>query len=262
MKMGIPFSALMIAMAQPAMLPAAEYEFSRYQVILDREPFGSAPAQPTAEEMLAAKMADAPPPFTRNLRVCAITETEEFGLRVGIVDIGAKPPTSFLMRVGEVQDGLELVDADFDREGALLKKDGEMYWMYLDGTSGSGPGGAQTTAAAPFPGAPRVAAPRSPAPAVPSSASSALAPRSPTSATSQASYAERLRKRREILEERRHQSEAHESVGSEALKKQLQEYQMELIRAGGELGPPLPMPLTKEMDDQLVSEGVLPPQGP
>ena len=41
-----------------------------------------------------------------------------------------------------------------------------------------------------------------------------------------------------------------------ARKKRLQAYQMEVIRSGL---PALPIPLTKEMDDQLVSEGVLPP---
>jgi hypothetical protein len=34
---------------------------------------------------------------------------------------------------------------------------------------------------------------------------------------------------------------------------------MELIRAGGDLGPALPIPLTPEQDDQLVREGALPP---
>ena len=45
----------------------------------------------------------------------------------------------------------------------------------------------------------------------------------------------------------------------EVLQKHLQEYQMELIRAGGAKGPPLAIPLTPEMDAQLVKEGVLPP---
>jgi hypothetical protein len=44
------------------------------------------------------------------------------------------------------------------------------------------------------------------------------------------------------------------------LQNHLEQYQMDLIRAGGEKGPPLPMELTPEMDDQLVKEGVLPPQ--
>ena len=45
----------------------------------------------------------------------------------------------------------------------------------------------------------------------------------------------------------------------EALEKHLKDYQMELIRAGGEKGPPLPMELTPEMDAKLVEEGVLAP---
>jgi len=39
--------------------------------------------------------------------------------------------------------------------------------------------------------------------------------------------------------------------------KNIQEYQMNTIREGM---PPLPIPLSKEMDDQLVKEGILPPQ--
>jgi len=45
-------------------------------------------------------------------------------------------------------------------------------------------------------------------------------------------------------------------MSGEQLEKHLKEYQMEAIRKGLK---PLPIPLTKEMDDQLVSEGVLPP---
>jgi len=43
------------------------------------------------------------------------------------------------------------------------------------------------------------------------------------------------------------------------LQKSLVGAQMELIRARGTKGPPLPLALTPEMDDQLVKEGVLPP---
>lgn len=42
----------------------------------------------------------------------------------------------------------------------------------------------------------------------------------------------------------------------EEIRKNLQEYQMAVIRAGR---PPLPVLLTQEMDDQLVKEGILPP---
>lgn len=43
----------------------------------------------------------------------------------------------------------------------------------------------------------------------------------------------------------------------EELQAHLKRQQMDAIRTGK---PPLPIPLTKEMDDQLVKEGVLPPQ--
>ncbi len=47
-------------------------------------------------------------------------------------------------------------------------------------------------------------------------------------------------------------------LSPEETEKRLQDYQMETIRQGL---PPLPLPLTKEMDDQLVKEGRLPPVG-
>lgn len=46
-------------------------------------------------------------------------------------------------------------------------------------------------------------------------------------------------------------------LSGEALKKHLENVQMDAIRNGL---PPLPLPLTPEMDAQLVSEGVLDPQ--
>lgn len=41
------------------------------------------------------------------------------------------------------------------------------------------------------------------------------------------------------------------------VRENLRQYQMEVIRSGK---PPLPIPLTQEMDDRLVQEGILPPQ--
>jgi len=174
-----------------------------------------------------------------------ITETATAGIRVGLVDLQTKQ-ASFL-RVGQDLDGLMLVDADFQREGAKLRKDGREYWIYLDGTTAAPGGGARRPN--PFAAAAADTARRE----------TAARPR-PPSTGNKPPYAERLAKRREILEERRRRSREMEAIGPEALKTQLQEYQMELIRAGGELGPPLPIPLTREMDDQLVEEGVLPPQ--
>lgn len=220
---------------------AVDYSLPRYQVILDRQPFGAIPVARPKDESVTPQIPVAPPPFIKILRMCAITETSSFGLRVGIVDIKAKPPKSYFFRIGDVQDGIELVDADFIKEGALLKKDGLAYWIFMDGSMGPSEGGGRTPAVT------RTAA------------AGPLSPNPAGTASSRNSYATRLAKRREILEERRRKSMEREEIGPEALKAQLREYQMELIRAGGKLGPPLPIPLTKEMDDKLVAEGVLPP---
>ena len=68
-------------------------------------------------------------------------------------------------------------------------------------------------------------------------------------------YAERLQQRREA---RRHPQQTAKPplITGEQLEKQLQQYQMDLIRQGK---PPMPIPLTPEMDKKLVEEGVLPP---
>jgi hypothetical protein len=70
-----------------------------------------------------------------------------------------------------------------------------------------------------------------------------------------ATYADRLRERREAV--RIHAASTNEpELTREALEKRLQEHNSELIRKGQ---PPLPIPLTREMDEQLVREGVLAP---
>jgi hypothetical protein len=70
-----------------------------------------------------------------------------------------------------------------------------------------------------------------------------------------ASYADRLRDRREAMRMRAAPTNVP-TLTHEALEKLIQDQQMELIRQGQ---TPLPIPLTKEMDEQLVKEGVLAP---
>jgi hypothetical protein len=54
--------------------------------------------------------------------------------------------------------------------------------------------------------------------------------------------------------------EAQSKIPPEELERHLRQYNMELIRAKGENGPPLPIPLTDEEDNRLVVEGFLPPR--
>jgi hypothetical protein len=224
-------------------------DFKRYEVILARKPFGEPPpeVQPAQPE---TPPPPAPPSFAKDLKLCALTE-DDSQMRVGIVDTSSKPPKNYLLAIGETSDdGLQVIKADFEGETALVRKNGEEQWLYMDESAQGG-----SPAPAPMAGSavrPPVAAPR-PGDAGMTEGAQRL----------QFSYAERLRKRREELEEQRKRETEKPKLTGKELEEQLKAYQMDLIRKRvqepGTAGPPMPIPLTKEMDDQLVSEGVLPP---
>jgi hypothetical protein len=196
-------------------------DFSRYQVILDRKIFG----EPLTDGTTGPTN---PPPtsFIRDIKLVAITENSNGELKVGFVDIKANSK-SYYLPVGGSDDGIEVVDADYDSESALLKKGGDSQWINMN--SDASGGSSQAAVAASPDGNP--AGPRVP-------------------------YPERMKRRRETIRTRIVEPP---KLSGEALDKHLQEYNMELIRARGEKGPPLPIELTPEMDAQLVKEGVLPP---
>lgn len=210
---------LLLAMVGAAAGAAPPPDFERYRVILDRKPFGVAP--PPA--------AVVPPPltaeqsFARTLRMSAILENEDGSVRVGLID--AQGNRSFFLSVGESEDGIELVSADYKNEEAVLRKGGEMVVLKL--ASGD---------------------------IQPLTAEQQQA-RLTQQQVQRLSYAER-RQERERQRQQPPPPPPEPIYTGEALEKHLREYQMEVIRQGL---PPLPIPLTPEMDAQLVAEGLLPP---
>jgi hypothetical protein len=213
----------------------ATRDFARYEVILQTLPFGNVSATTAAD---AAAALPASQSFIRNLRLCALKESGA-GIRVGFIDIAAKPPRNYLLYVGETSsDGVEVRDADFTEGKALLRKGADEQWIELGGApaAGGGPG--------PGPGG-------MPARPSPSPARASVTP--PAAANS---YAARLRARQEALRTR---TVEPPKLSGEALQKHLQDYNVQLIKEGK---PPLPIALTPEQDTQLVQEGYLPPQDP
>jgi hypothetical protein len=196
---------------------AAEEGFSRYQPIIDKQPFGQEPLEADALQTVSSTQS-----FARNLRLSMLLEGSDGSIRAGIIDSNLKK--SYILRIGEPQDGLELVEADMDSSEALLRKGNEVVLFKLESGDGE-----------------------------------QMARSQPSS--QQNSYAERRRALLRKIEERRKQQAEEKppepKLTGDALKKHLEDVQMDAIRSGR---PPLPMPLTPEMDAQLVSEGVLPPQ--
>jgi hypothetical protein len=233
---------------------AVAQEFTRYQVILDRRPFGEV-------ELASAPQASAPmippgPTFTRKLRMCGITERGG-QIRVGFVDEGVKPVKPYYLFVGEQEDGFEVVEADYEKETALIRKDGHAEWIRMcevSFDSGSAKPGVPARTA--------VSGGRRPS-------RSGLTSGTPRRLPSRFSGMTRddYRKAREsgvLPAPVPALSRALGGASTDTSKETPTErdsrrraYNLQLIRRGGKDGPPLPIQLTPTEDAMLVKEGVL-----
>jgi len=223
----------------PARSPAAATlepsTFNRYEVILNRRPFGAAPV----EEEPAPVRPTVPtgPSFADSLKLVALT-AKQGDVRVGFVDTKLKPPKTYFLFVGDSQDGIVVVSASYEDERVVLRKDGE------ERTLSMAAGGRVV----------ETARPGTPADARPSDIGARVA----TSSTGNRRPVPRVLSpgRQARLAEERRRAEIIPELHGQVLEKHLQEYNMQAIRSGA---PPLPIPLTPEQDAQLVEEGILPP---
>jgi hypothetical protein len=243
MKTRSTMAALAFGLAASAAWAVAEApSFDRYQIILTRRPFGQEPSEtaPAAGAPAAAPAADS---FIKTLKLGMLTKNDRTGLvQAGITD--TKTGYNYFLVPGDADGGLELVEADYENEKVLLRKGAEQYWLEMGGASEVSDG--RSAGLAPVTQVTSVVRPGGRN--VPSLPSGEV----------------HLRMRQELEEQRRsgtNQTPARaEGLSDEERRRKIMDYQMDLIRSRGKKGPPLPIPLTKEMDDQLVAEGVLPPQ--
>lgn len=207
---------LLLVLMTPAVRADAPagISFERYQVILDRKPFGSLP--PSGPVVAPQPQAES---FAKRLRLSTIIEVNDGSMKIGFIDTGTGK--NYMLQPGESMDGIEVVSGSWVDEEAILKQGEEMALIKL--ASGS------VEAITPADQRRRAAEQQRP------------------------DYAARRRARAQPEPEPPPQPKY---TGDE-LQKHLQDYQMEVIRQGL---PPLPIPLTPEMDRQLIEEGVLPPQ--
>ncbi|MCC7300555.1 MAG: hypothetical protein IT583_05705 [Verrucomicrobia bacterium] len=206
--------AILILSVSAAFSWADDKGFERYQTILDKHPFGQSPPEADMVQVPASES------FARNLRLSMLFEGPDGTTRAGIVDNSTKK--SYILRIGEPQDGLEVVEADIRTAEAMLRKGNEVALFKLQAGAGE-----------------------------PISRSE--------QSSRQSSYASRRRALLQRAEDQRKEAPPPPvpELTGEALKKHLERVQMDAIRNGL---PPLPLPLTPEMDAQLVKEGVLPAQ--
>jgi len=222
-------AALLALFAVVAVGSADTPPFERYEVILERKPFGDAPLPETTPQPAAPVPASES--FAKLIRMSAILQDED-RVRVGLIDMRDNKNESFFLSVGEIANGIELVSASWEEEEAVLRKGDEMAVLKLQSD--------EIQSLTPAEQEERL--------------------RQQPTREKRLSYAERRRRRQEAREQARKPPEPPKppepKLTGDDLQQHLREYQMEVIRQGL---PPLPIPLTPEMDAQLVAEGVLPP---
>lgn len=246
-------SGLVLLLAlSPVAATVARPDFNRYEVILSRRPFGEPP--PVVEPPGGQNKPTEPPPaFAAKLKMVAITE-KSGTIRVGFVDGGDKPARTYFLFVGDSENGYEVLRADYEAESAVIKKDGHEIALTMGGGGGTLASSANTTA--------------------PQLASTSRARRA--SSTSRTRPSQSTLTREQYLAEQEAGLRGTPTSPRQALRQNegapdmadmppemrelaMRKYNLELIRAQGEKGLPLPIPLTIEEDNMLVEEGVLPP---
>jgi len=208
-----------------------EYNRERYDLIVERSPFGADPLNET--EVAGQETSATLKTLERELRLCFLLKSQTGEIRAGFQNLKAKQgePKSIMLMVGESFRAMKLQEIDIENSTATLLYQGKPLTFEL------AKGSAAMTASENRPQPPtqpqrrfgsgfrRTTPPAEPVPPVTQPEEPQLSPE-------------------ELAQQQ------------EEVREHLQQYQMEVIRSGM---PPLPIPLTQEMDDQLVAEGVLPP---
>ncbi len=202
-----------------------EYTPERYTVILDRSPFGSDPlTAPVSTPDTSAEQQKAAAALEKTCRLSFLLETKSGEIRAGFQNLKAKKgePASRIIRVGESFKGMKLKSVDLVNSEAHLELNGKPITFRLSEAPKQPKAVVRRvpTSSRRFGGGFKTPTPPAPTP-----------PPAPTL------------------------SPEEQKIRREEIRRNLQDYQMEVIRKGM---PPLPVPLTPEMDDQLVAEGFLP----
>ena len=201
-------------------------EEDRYKIIVDRKPFGQELISPEPSVLAIQAEANAiaaARSAEKELRLCFLFETTHGVIRAGFQNKVVKKgePKSIMLAVGETFKGMKLIDVNINESTATLDRNGVKVMFSL------------------------AKAPKNPS----------INSKEPTGRKFNGGF--RPQKSTEVPKEKIKLTPQEEERRKQEIQESLRRYQMDVIRAGL---PALPVPLTKEMDDQLVAEGVLPPE--
>lgn len=236
----LPFLCLILL---PVAAGAGLGDRQEYQPIIDAKPFGEmaedlADGSRTAEEEQKQKEE-----IASKFRMCGITDTPDGTRKIAFVDETSGSMASYLIGIGETQNGFMLLDADYEAATATLCKDG------LTFTLGLGRGLIDTRDAA----AAAIELPRKPSPG----GAGPEGPKDGDDAAGGSFKARLIRRRAAEKAEANEERLALQRRVAEAEADRIQanrRIQIERIKQG--LAPTQPITLTPEEDAELEAAGV------
>jgi hypothetical protein len=201
--------------------------FERYRVIIQKAPFGE-------DEVDTIVMVQPPPAknWAAEYRISMLRE-KAGGVVAGLVN--KKTNRSVILNLNETDpvEGLKLLSADMEKMEISLQKGGETRSLSINPEDM----------------------------AIKATARPATAKKS--SGSKKSSFRARMEERRRMMAEAQKKKAPPKQprLSGAALQKHLENYQVEAIKSGL---PPLPVPITPAMEEQLVRDGALPaaPGGP
>ena len=110
-------TAFILCGGEAAFAVVTGHDFARYQLILDKKPFGEVTPSEVAQPQAA--LGDT---ISKELEMKSIID-DGAGIRIGLLD--KKVNKNISLGVGENYEGIQLVSVNYDDEEAVLKKGGE-----------------------------------------------------------------------------------------------------------------------------------------
>ncbi len=104
----------------------------QYQPIIDAKPFGDVSKYVSEQDAATAvEEQKKKEEIAQKFRMCGITDTPSGERKIAFLDETSGAIASYILAVGETQNGFKLIAADYDREHATLTKDGITFTLGL-----------------------------------------------------------------------------------------------------------------------------------
>jgi hypothetical protein len=234
-------------------LQASLAEKDTYQAIIDAKPFGDMAKETETDTVALAEQQKQKEEIAQKFRMCGITDMPDGSRKIAFLDETSGAMASYILGVGETQNGFTLISADYHREYATLSKDG------LTFTLGLGKGLIDThpeedESVAPVDAEPLVARKPQTAPAPKVTVSK---PKTETPAK-EGSFRARLLKRRAAQQQAEKDEKAalQQRVAEMEAERVKTERRAQIERIKQGLAPTQPIQLTPEEDAELEAAGV------